>query len=401
MSRAARCLIVFFAVLGLCAASASLYVHHRLLTVPGYSSVCDVNAQVSCTQAYLSPYGSFLNVPVALFGVLWFVFVLLLAFSDKWISPAMGENLAAYLFVGSTLALAAILYFAYAAFFVLKVVCVFCLLTYAAVIGLFIVAGVATSIPMISIPRRALRDLRIVVTSPVAIIVALLFMAGAGAAVALFPHEAVAATMPGQPTSAADPQGQQAEFEKYWDTLPRVTVPVPSGGAAVLIVKFTDFQCPMCATSHKDHKAILGRYQAEVPGAVKLVSKMYPLQPECNPSVLQPFHAAACDAAAAWIMARGKGRGEAMEDWLYTNQLLLSPAYVRDGARTVGMITDFAAQYPRVLEEIKADVALGRLLGINSTPTFFVNGVRVVGALAPQYFDMAIAYELRKAGKIK
>ena len=90
-----------------------------------------------------------------------------------------------------------------------------------------------------------------------------------------------------------------------------------------------------------------------------------------------------------------------MEDWLYTNQLLLSPAYVRDGARTVGMITDFAAQYPRVLEEIKADVALGRLLGINSTPTFFVNGVRVVGALAPQYFDMAIAYELRKAGRIK
>jgi protein-disulfide isomerase len=208
--------------------------------------------------------------------------------------------------------------------------------------------------------------------------------------------------MPGQPTSATDPQDQRTEFNKYWETLPRVAVPVPSGGAAVLIVKFTDFQCPMCASSHKDYRPILERYQAEMPGAVKLVSKMYPLQPECNPNVPRPLHSAACDAAAAWIMARAKGRGDAMEDWLYTNQTLFSPAFVRDGARTVGMIADFAAEYPRALEEIKADVGLGRLLGINSTPTFFINGVKVTGAaLAPQYFDMAIAYELRKAGKTK
>jgi hypothetical protein len=91
-----------------------------------------------------------------------------------------------------------------------------------------------------------------------------------------------------------------------------------------------------------------------------------------------------------------------MEDWLYSNQALFSPAFVRDGARTVGMVQDFATEYPRVLEEIRADVGLGRLLGITSTPTFFINGVKVVGgALAPQYFDMAIAYELRKAGRIK
>lgn len=403
MSILARRLLVLLALLGLAAASTSLYVHYRLLTVPGYGSFCDVSTTVSCTQAYLSPYGSFLKVPVALFGVLWFVFVLLLVSADKWVSPAIGENLTGYLFVCSTLALAAILYFAYAAFFVLKVVCVLCLLTYAAVIGLFIVAGVSTSIPMTSIPRRLLRDLRTVVASPLAVVVALVFLAGAGAAVALFPHEAVAAIVPGQPAPAAasQAQDQRAEFDKYWETLQRVTVPVPNPGAAVLIVKFTDFQCEYCAASYRGYKPILERYQAEVPGAVTVVSKMYPLQPECNANVLVPKHAAACDAAAAWIMARGKGRADAMEDWLYTNQLLLSPSFVREGARTVGMVPDFAAEYPRVLEEIKADVGLGRLLGINSTPTFFINGVKVAGVMEPQYFDMAIAFELRKAGKIK
>ena len=54
---------------------------------------------------------------------------------------------------------------------------------------------------------------------------------------------------------------------------------------------------------------------------------------------------------------------------------------------------------PEVLEQVKADAALGGLLGVRSTPTFFVNGVRVVGGLAPQYLEAVIAYELRKSAK--
>jgi uncharacterized membrane protein len=402
MSPLARRLVLLFALLGLVAASTSLYVHFRLLTRPAYTSFCDVNATISCTQAYLSPYGSIRGVPVALLGVVWFVFALLLAVADKWGSAAMRESLSAYLFACSTVALAAILYFAYAAFFVLKVVCVLCLLTYAAVIGLFLVAGLSTAVPMISIPRRLVRDAGALVRKPLAIGIMLLFVAGAGSAVAFFPREPVRAPEPGLPPAADNAQDLRAEFEKYWESFPREVVPVPSGGAAVLIVKFTDFQCPLCATTFKDHKSILAKYDAQVPGMVRLVSKMFPLQPECNVTVLRPFHTAACDAAAAWIMSRSKGRAEAMEDWLYTNQAMLSPAMVREGARTVGMVPDYAVEYRRVLEEIKADVALARLLNINSTPTFFVNGVRILGGgLAPQYFDMAIAYELRKAGKIK
>ncbi len=255
---------------------------------------------------------------------------------------------------------------------------------------------------MCTIPRRALCDLRSVPGRPLALVIVLVFVAAAGSAVAFFPREPGPALPPADPASAGSQQDPRAEFERYWASLPRVTVPVPSGGAAVLIVKFTDFQCPQCAVSYRDYKPILARYEAAMPGAVKLVSKMYPLQPECNPNIPRPFHSAACDAAAAWIMARVKGRGDAMEEWLYANQALFSPAFVRDGARTVGLISDFAAQYPRALEEIKADVGLGRLLNVTATPTFFLNGVRIDGPLRmPQYFDMAIAAELRKAAGIK
>ena len=52
---------------------------------------------------------------------------------------------------------------------------------------------------------------------------------------------------------------------------------------------------------------------------------------------------------------------------------------------------------PSTLELVKGDIALGQQLGVKSTPTFFINGVKVDGALPPQFFDQAIAYELQHA----
>lgn len=64
------------ALVGLGFAVASTWVHYRILNDPLYSSVCDVNATFSCTEAYTSRFGSIGGVPVALIGVLYFAFVL-------------------------------------------------------------------------------------------------------------------------------------------------------------------------------------------------------------------------------------------------------------------------------------------------------------------------------------
>src|SRR5215213_2736268 len=73
---ASRTLVLVFAIIGLGATTASTYVHHRLLTVPDFTSFCDVNSTVSCAQAYLSPYGELGGVPVAIFGALFFAAIL-------------------------------------------------------------------------------------------------------------------------------------------------------------------------------------------------------------------------------------------------------------------------------------------------------------------------------------
>ena len=174
---------------------------------------------------------------------------------------------------------------------------------------------------------------------------------------------------------------------------------MPSDGAVLLIVKFSDFQCPACAQSYLDYKPILARYEAQYPGAIKVVMKDYPLETECNSNMPRDLHPAACEAAVAARLARQHGRGEAMEDWLFTNHATLTPASVRQAARDVGGVQDFDAQYPAVLNQVKSDIALATILGIKVTPTFFINGVRLEGGLPPQYFELALQLELKKAGK--
>src|SRR5687768_13465399 len=147
-----RNLLMAFAALGLGASIISSYVHYQLLTAPSYNSFCDVNPTVSCTQAYLSQYGSIMGVPVALGGVIFFAIVALLAgVAGRPTSPAR-ENAAGYIFALSTVGLAFALYLAWASYFVLKVFCILCAITYVSVIALFIVSGGAMTFPMMTLP---------------------------------------------------------------------------------------------------------------------------------------------------------------------------------------------------------------------------------------------------------
>jgi hypothetical protein len=112
------------------------------------------------------------------------------------------------------------------------------------------------------------------------------------------------------------------------------------------------------------------------------------------------MHTAACDAAVAVRLAGQHGKAAELEEHFYAHQPMLSPAMVREAARTIGGVQDFDVQYPRAIQAVKSDASLGGLLGVTQTPTFFVNGVKVEGMTA-QALDLAIEYELKKAGRIK
>ena len=395
MTALSRKLLLGFSALGLAASAAATWVHYHLLVNPDYVSFCDVNATVSCKQAYLSRYGSVGGVPVAVGGIVFFTLVLLLTWAGRK-GSRIADSAPAYIFALSTLGLAVVLYLGYASFFILKEVCPLCVSTYIAVIGVFIVSGGASTVPASRLPGRALRDIRVLVSTPLAVAIALLFVAGAGSAIAYFPRlQAGSATQP-QAQAQAPPltQDQRSEFERWWDMQPKVDVPYARDGAKVLVVKFNDYQCPPCKQTYQAYEPILAKYP---PSDVKYLMKHFPLDPKCNPSIGSLVHPAACDAAAAGVMARSKGTFDKLTSWFFEHQEELSPATVRRAAAEVGGIADYDAQYAKAVEEVQADAKTGGVLGVRKTPTFFINGRRIEGGLPPQYFADALELELKRA----
>jgi uncharacterized membrane protein/protein-disulfide isomerase len=399
MSSRSRTLLLAFALLGLGASAVSSYVHYSLLTKPSYSSFCDVSATVSCTEAYTSQYGSFLGVPVAIGGVLFFALVLLLAGMAGRPGSAARDTAPAYIFVFSTIGLAFTLYLAWASYFVLKVFCILCALTYVSVIAIFIISGGATTFPMTTLPGRASRDLRTLITSPSALLLALLVIAGSIAAILYFPREGPATAAAAQVAIPAITPDDRAKLEAWWAVQPKVELPVPTtSGAKVQIVTFSDYQCPGCRAAHDVLKPLSAKYDK---GVVEFVLKHYPLEPECNPNVPGGNHFAACEAAAAYVMARGTGFQQKLDDWLFEHQRTLTRDVVRQAAKDQAGITDFDTRYPQALQEVKTDASLGGLLKVRFTPTVYLNGRMIAGngkGLPPApYVDALIDMELKRA----
>lgn len=403
MARLSTPWLTAFAVLGLGFATASSWVHYDILSDPTKGdSFCDVSSTLNCTSAYTSEYGAVAGVPVALFGLLFFAGVLcLIALCSA--SKTAKANLPGYVFAASTVGLAAVLYLGYASYVILNVVCLLCVGTYVAVIGLFLVSGAATKVPLTSLPMRIIDDLKLLVRSPRALTAAVVFTAAAIASIVVFPEQRVTAAAASTPEAATDqapaiPAANAAQIQQLETWLaqqPRVPVVAPSEGAAVVILKFNDYQCPGCGQTYRDYKPVLAKWAKQAPGKVRFISKDYPLERQCNQFVGQDLHLGACEAAVAVRLAKEKGRGEAMEDWLFANQAAMNPETVKKAAASVGGVTDYDARFAATLELVKADVAQGGQLKIGGTPTFFMNGMQLPG-LRGEFFDAAIAWELRR-----
>jgi uncharacterized membrane protein/protein-disulfide isomerase len=392
MSALARRILISFAVLGLAASVAATWVHYHLIKNPDYASFCDVNTTVSCKQAYLSAYGSIAGVPVAVLGLLFFMLVLLLVWAGRH-KPAREGSAATGILVLSALGLVMVVYLAFASFFILKEVCPLCVATYVAVIGIFAVS-VAAKPPMSQLLSGLIADVRALVSGASATVVTTLFVIVAVMLLAVFPRPE---QRPYVPPLRPLPDDQRVELERWFDLQPKVQLPFPQDQAKVVIVKFNDYQCPPCRGTYFAYEPVVAKYK-DRPQDVKFILKHFPLNPKCNPGITNTAHPAACDAAAAAVMAQSVGTFDKLTDWFFMHQNDLTPATVRSAADDVGGIKDFEARYSQAIEQVKADAAAGVKLGVESTPTFFINGRKSPG-LSADALDTLIELELRRASR--
>jgi uncharacterized membrane protein/protein-disulfide isomerase len=380
---------------------ASLYVHYQLIKDPTYESFCDVSEKVSCEAVYKSAYGTVAGVPVAAGGVVWSALVLLFAgYGMRNPRSEAAARPAGYLFLLSVVGLASVFYFAYASFFVLGKACPLCMAVYVSVIGIFLVSSsMAPSLG--SLLSGVGSDIGGMVSSPNAMGLGALWLLGSLALVALFPREAILeagtpAQAPVVPVEALD-QAQLDEWHKWIDAQPRVpeVVALTPPGVKVFVVKFNDYQCPACRMTYFAYKDIFAKYEASNPQDFRYETRDFPLNSKCGAGMA---HAFACEAAVAVRLAKAKDpeKGKKLENWLFERQDNFSVELIKRGLSEIAQVNSFDADYPKTIEAVRADVKLGTSVGVNGTPTFFVNGIRV-NSLRPGYLDAAIAYLLTKS----
>ncbi|MEO7539332.1 MAG: thioredoxin domain-containing protein, partial [Pyrinomonadaceae bacterium] len=155
--------------------------------------------------------------------------------------------------------------------------------------------------------------------------------------------------------------------------------------APVTIVMFSDFQCSACSAVHPVLKAAMVPYADKV----RFVVRDFPLE---------SVHENAYRAALAAGAANAQGKFFEYTEILYTHQDALDDASLKKYAAELGLnVKQFELDFnsEKTAAEVRKDMADGESYAINSTPTIFINGVRVRN-LSPDGFRAAIEKALRK-----
>lgn len=157
--------------------------------------------------------------------------------------------------------------------------------------------------------------------------------------------------------------------------------------AKVLIVEFSDFQCPVCGRAYPINKAIVSEYGQRI----KFVYKHFPIRS------IHPF---AQKAAEASECAGAQNKFWEMHDRMFENNEALDVSSLKQYAADIGLNTN---QFNECLDSgakariVNDDLGEGAALGVDATPTFWVNGKWYRGLLNYDQFKSVIDAELQKS----
>ncbi len=325
----------------------------------GIASFCAINEYVNCDRVATSRFSIVLGLPVAIWGMFGYGLALLLALAG--LRPARRSESwpAGPLFVVAAAAAAIAVALALVSELAIGALCLLCAGSWLVSLALLAAAWRACRPGGVAVAVR--RDLAMLRARPVQAA----FVALAGiAAVAL--------------VAAAYYSGNGPYWERRAGPPPRRAAPeMPIAKGPVVVVEFSDYECPFCAKAHEETKALLaGRPD------VTLVRRHFPLDSECNPALRSHKHPEACGLARAGICAEEQGKLPAMDDALFRNQQARRP--VDEVARAVGLDL---LQFRRCLTaasteaRLRQDIEAGVRVGLTATPTYVVGGRPYTGQL--------------------
>jgi predicted DsbA family dithiol-disulfide isomerase len=154
--------------------------------------------------------------------------------------------------------------------------------------------------------------------------------------------------------------------------------------AKVTITEYSDFQCPACGLAFATFDQLKDRYNS-----TRIVFSHFPL----------PQHTYAEKAAEAAECAGDQGRFWEYHDTLFSHQDALQADALKSYAKQLGLnatLFDACLDSGVMASRVSSDKNAALSRGVQSTPTFFVNDVKIEGSQSLSYFDRVVGIELSK-----
>jgi protein-disulfide isomerase/uncharacterized membrane protein len=184
-----------------------------------------------------------------------------------------------------------------------------------------------------------------------------------------------------------DPQKLEAYFtekaQREYDAATPVAIELdgtPDKGPAnapVVVAEYSDFMCPYC----RNLGLALSQFVPQSGGRVAVYFKNFPLDKACNERLPGSTHPGACNLALGAVCARYQGKFEAYHDHVFRTEVRNpQPADVARIAGEAGLnaaAVQGCLDDPKAKSDLAAEIAEGNRLGVNATPTLYVNGKKL------------------------
>jgi uncharacterized membrane protein/predicted DsbA family dithiol-disulfide isomerase len=367
-------------------------------------SFCAISDVINCDIVNASSYSEFLGIPIAWWGLCYYVVLgflaLFAALSSRERKP--GIAIAWFLSVGGIFYSA---FLAYIAMYVLGVVCIECLAMYVANIILVVSLFIALGVPVAQLPMFV-RDYALAVfgkPSNLAFKPSIFKHAiGIGAVFALgwiVMSSVVAGRAGGEDRASVDDKlrAYYAQSLHAIDVDPGWAV-WGNPEAKVTIVEFSEYQCPFCRVAAFNVKPSLREFRDDV----RYFFVNFPLDSSCNDELKRPMHPLACFAARAAVCAEAEGKFWPFHDALFRNQSRLTKKFIIEAAEKLGLdgkAFEACADSAKAAERVSRDLAVGRKIYVSGTPTIFLNGRKLTYWRDRKFLHAVVKEEIERKRK--
>ena len=343
------------------------------------SSFCSINDFVDCDGAAKSSVSQFWGIPLAYWGIFFYLIILFLTIVDKIKGfrflkfLEVFKNPHAYVTFLGTIAFICSMILAGLSVFKIHKLCILCVITYFIDLIIALVASSCSLKKCIELLKLTVIDFidgakKYTKTFIVLLILAVSFLCYSGITYNFVPHIKKTKSILKYRKMTCNPYRIKGNL-------------LGAENGTVVIELYSDYVCPLCYI----HNIMLHQVVKEFSN-VKVVHHNFPFDKECNPYISINMHPNACFMSRGAIAARQQGNYWEMSSLLYENQprnmeemLKLSDQLGFDKQQ---FIKDFNSK--ETSEEIEAELKKTNELGLDATPTMFINGEKIVG-VKPYY----------------